>query len=320
MSPFLKITLYKYFISCILQVMKELTVKQFNEQYSDDDQCLETVFMRRYGNAGICPKCGVVDATFYRLKSRKCYSCKDCHQHIYPLANTIFHKSETSLSSWFYVIYQVATSKNGVAAQELSRQLGVTYKTAFRMAHRVRALMVQGDELLTGIVEADETYYGGKTSEKRGRFSNKTPIMGLVEKGGFARALVLDHHPNSTTAMYWLRDNITHGATLHTDESRIYSWATKYFIHAFVNHSQHEYVKAGVHTNSIEGLWGNLKRSIGGTHHHVTDKYLQLYVDEVMFRYNLREVSVFPALAELAVMPLVQLPTANGAFNYRPVA
>jgi transposase len=119
----------------------KFTIKQFNETFPNDDTCLQFMFDKRYGNMTACTKCGVTNPSYYRVRNRKCYECKDCGYQIHPLANTIFHKSDTSLKSWFYAIYLFSASKNGVSAKELERHLGVTYKTAWRIAKHIRLLM-----------------------------------------------------------------------------------------------------------------------------------------------------------------------------------
>jgi len=278
--------------------MNRYTIKQFNEQYPNDDACLDAIFRNHYGDMKACPNCGVADAKFYKLKGRKAYSCMHCRYQIHPLAGTIFHKSETPLKSWFFAIYLFGTSKNGVSAKELERHLGVTYKTAWRIAKQIRMLMQQNSDKLGGIVEADETYYGGRTDSRR-RFSNKSTILGIVEKKGKAKAVVASG-ANATTALPFMKAAVRIGSEVHTDESRIYSRVKRDFDHKFVNHSAKEYVKNGVHTNNIEGLWGQLKRSIDGTYHCVSPKYLQSYVNEFVYRYNLRDDAVYPVLIQQA--------------------
>lgn len=165
--------------SILLRMIKVMryTIKDFNTDFPNDDVCLDTVFQNRYGDVKDCPRCGVVDTKFYRVTGRKCYACMHCSYQLHPLAQTIFHKSETPLKSWFYAIYLFSVSKNGVSAKELERHLGVTYKTAHRMARQIRKLMNQDDtELLSGIVETDETYIGGRHSLKRTGTTRKLPL------------------------------------------------------------------------------------------------------------------------------------------------
>lgn len=277
------------------------TIDALHEQFPDDDACLDFMFEQFYGDLKACPRCGVVNPRFYRLKKRKCYSCNDCGYQLSPLANTIFHKSETSLKKWFYAIYLFGVGKNGVSAKEIERHLGVTYKTAWRMAKQIRLIMQEDGNMLSGIVEADETYIGGKS--KRGqKYDNKTAVVGIVEKKkdfGKVKAFATKQ-ADATVTLPFLRANIAAGSILHTDDSRIYSRVKRDFIHESVNHSKLEYVKSGVHTNTIEGFWGQLKRSIDGTYHHVSPKYLQLYVNEFVFRYNYRDVEAFPVLMKAA--------------------
>ncbi len=277
------------------------TVKQFNERFPTDDACLDYMFEQAYGNMPACPKCGVVEPSYYRVRSRKCFECKDCGNQIHPLANTIFHKSSTSLRDWFYVIYLFSVAKNGVSAKEIERHLGVTYKTAWRIAKQVRSLMMQSSNPLSGIAEVDETYIGGK-HRRNGMFSNKTAVIGIVEKkkdSGQIKALAT-RQANATVALPFLRSSLADNTIVHSDESRIYTRVKRTFNHEFVNHSKLEYARAGVHTNTIEGFWGQLKRSIDGTYHCVSPKYLQLYVNEFVYRYNHRQNPVFPVLIAAA--------------------
>jgi transposase-like protein len=159
------------------------------------------------------------------------------------------------------------------------------------MARQIRALMGQDSDKLTGIVEVDETYVGGHRGLKN-RYSNKTAIIGATEKYGRVKAQVLDE-VTSSIAIPFIKSVAELDSTIHTDESRIYTRVKRTFEHKKVNHSSREYVRNGVHTNSIEGFWGQLKRSIDGTYHCVSPKYLQTYVNEFVFRYNFRDVIVY---------------------------
>lgn len=277
------------------------TIAQFYSNYPSEDACLEAIFKARYGAEVTCKDCGEIGVKFYRVSSRKCYACANCGYQIHPLANTIFHKSSTPLKSWFFAMYLFSSSKNGVAAKELERQLGVTYKTAWRIARQIRSLMKQhgkiGGKGIT--VEADETYMGGKHRHYM-KYYAKTPVLGVVERGGEIRARTSDTASTRRTKDF-LYSNMARTSTLYTDESRIYSWTKKYGIkHDVVNHRRREYVRGDVYTNTIESFWGQLKRSINGTYHHVSKKYMQLYVDEFVFRYNLRKTAAWPVLFKLA--------------------
>lgn len=300
-SYFLYNTLISKYLFCILKGMR-YTFKHFKELYPNDDACLDRIFQDRFGDLKYCPKCAA-ETRFHRVKKRQCYACQWCGYQLHPLSGTIFRKSSTPLTDWFYGIYQFSTSKNGVSAKKLERDLGVTYKTAWRMAKQIRLLMQQDSGQLTGVVEADETWVGGKRAGGPPRhLDNKTPVIGITERKGQAKAIVA--HPSSSTALPFLKSNISLGATIHTDESPIYSRVKRDFKHEFVNYGKKEYVRGSVHTNSIEGFWGQMKNSISGTHHAVSPKYLQLYVNEFVFRYNFRDVAVCPILLELVSKPI----------------
>jgi transposase len=270
------------------------TIQQFNLEYPNDDVCLDEIFQNRYGNVKDCPSCGVVATRFYRVKARKCYACMHCGYQLHPLAGTIFHKSDTPLTKWFFAIYLFSNSKNGVSAKEVERHLGVTYKCAHRIARRVRMLMEQDDSLLSGIVEADETYVGGRRKREEGR-SHKTPVLGLVERKGHARAIVAET-ASTITAKRFIEANLEVMAQLHSDESPIYHHVSRTRVHESINHAKGEYGRGSVTTNTIEGFWSQLKRSLDGTYHSVSPKYLQLYVNEFVYRYNHRDEAIYPML------------------------
>jgi transposase-like protein len=277
------------------------TFKDFKTEYPDDDACLKAVLENRYGTT--CPKCGVVDTKFYKISGRKAFACLHCRKHIYPLADTIFRKSETSLWNWFYAIFLFSTHKNGVAAKTLERELGVTYKTAWRMCKQIRKLMEQDADMLGGDIEVDETYIGGKHERKYG-YGKKQTVFGAVERNGLAKA----KHLKSSGARVILPELykvVSPDAQVYSDDYRIYRNLDKVGIsHTTVNHSKLEYVRGIAHTNTIEGFWSQLKRSVDGTYHAVSPKYLQSYVDEFVFRYNYRFIPVCPILLELAAKPV----------------
>lgn len=173
------------------------TFQQFKAEYPNDAACLKAVLENRYGDT--CPKCGVVGVKWHPITGRKAFVCSECDKHVYPLADTIFRKSDTSLWSWFYAIYQFSVAKNGVSAKELERTLGVTYKTAWRMAKQIRLLMEQDGDMLGGngtAVEIDETYAPSRKHERKYGRSKKQSIFGAVERDGRVKA----KHVKSTGA------------------------------------------------------------------------------------------------------------------------
>lgn len=282
---------------------KKFTTKDFNKLYPDDNACLDEIFKNRYSSLEICPECNK-KTKFYRVKDRKCYACQYCGYQISPLADTIFHKSSTSLRDWFYSIYLFSVSKNGVSAKELERQLGVTYKCAWRIAKQIRLLFNQNKKLLSDIIEIDETYIGGKHKGKRVRGSeNKTAVIGLAQKKGMLKTKVVAN-TNSNTIKSIVRNNVQFDVDIITDEYRSYNILKKMgYKHNTINHSEEQGVNGINHVNTIEGFWSQLKRFINGTFHCVSPKYLQSYVDEFVYRYNhrLSSLSIFQKLVLMVV-------------------
>jgi transposase len=274
--------------------MNKYTIVQFRKDYPNDDACLDKLFKLRYTNL-VCPKC-VADKPFKRVKNKKSYQCPCCAYQVFPMAGTIFEKSTTPLTYWFYAIFLQTTTRNGVAAKELERQLSICYKTALRMAHQIKRLM--GNEKidkLTGIVETDESYFGMKvtnmTKSKRAKMydengtmrDNKTGVMGFISRDG---KVVTEVMHTGKTFKERVRDNVSTDAILVTDAHKGYEGLDlEFFKHETVNHIMGEYKRDEWHTNTIEGFWSQLKRTIKGTHIHCDAKYLQLYADEVAFRY-----------------------------------
>lgn len=260
------------------------TIKQFQEEFPNDDVCLDYIFQQKY------PECS---KGWYRVKGRKAYANAKGEQ-ITPLSKTIFEKSSTPLTLWLYAIYLFSQSKNGVSAKELERQLGVTYKCAWRIGKQIRSLMSQDGDMLKGVVEADETYYGKYMKKGQGG-KGKSPILGVVERGGQVRAKV--DRRETHLILNNIKDNVEVGTAIMSDKLGAYKKTLKLgYGHMSVNHWKKEYVRGIVHTNTIEGFWGQLKRSIKGTYHFVSPQHLQSYVEEFAFRYNHRESPIFQTL------------------------
>jgi transposase len=274
------------------------TISDFHKEFPDEESCVQKIFSQRYGSMKVCPKCKK-SAAFYRIKNRKSYSCQFCGYQIAPLAGTIFHKSPTPLKLWFYAIYLFSASRNGVSAKELQRQLGVTYKTAWRIAKQVRALMGDNNEndKLSGIVEVDETLIGG-TRRMDSKMKNKSSVMGMVEREGRIKAIKIEDRSNFTL-LKKINEHIAKDSKLVTDEWPAYRVVSKYgYKHRSVVHGRKQYARGMAHTNTIEGFWGQLKRSISGTYHSVSKEYLQSYVDEFAWRYNHRD-NAYPIFLSL---------------------
>lgn len=268
------------------------TVREFFKQFPDDDTCLEHLMEVRYGKQFVCPKCKK-DSKFHRIAGRPFFSCQFCGHHIHPMVDTPFYRTRTPLQLWFYAIYLFTTSRHGVPAKELERQLGVTYKTAWRMGHEIRKYMseVDGDNPLSGHVEIDEAYIGGKgdTRGRPGKDSKKTAVLGMMQRDGDVVTKVVAD-ASRAELMPHIKENVTEGSRISTDQHRAYtSLPEEGYQHDSVNHAREEYVRGDVHTNSIEGYWARLKLSISGTHVHVSRKHLDKYLGEFEYRYNMRK-------------------------------
>lgn len=260
----------------------------FDRDFPDGKACLGWLFHERFPSPG-CPACKRV-GRYYLRKGTSKYTCM-CGKHsLSPKKGTAFQGSSTDLRKWFFAMFLMGASKNGVSAAELSRQLGVTGKCAWRMAKTLRGLMKEDVPAFTGIVEADETYMGARKAGKRtrGRGTKKTPVFGVVERGGKLVARVTAD-VKASTVMPIIASQVEAGARLMTDEYQIYDKAGERYAHETVQHGVHEYVRGDVHTNTIEGAWSHVKRGISGTHHSVSSKHLQSYVDFYAWQWNRRK-------------------------------
>jgi transposase-like protein len=270
---------------------KATTVQQFMALFPDDDACLEHLFKTRFGETVQCPKCGKV-SKFHRLSNAPAYSCQWCAHHIHPMVGTLFAKSHTSLQLWYHAMYLFTTTRHGVSAKELQRQLGVSYETAWRMGHEIRKYMaaLDGQGPLDGNVEADETYVGGKRKGKRGRgAAGKTVVFAMQDRDGALISKVVPDAKGATLKPE-IEMHVAKGSTVHTDEFGAYSGLDrKGYKHKTVNHSAGEYARDGSHVNTVEGWFSILKRSIRSTHVWVSRKHLPNYLREFEFRHNLRK-------------------------------
>jgi transposase-like protein len=273
--------------------MRRFSFHDFDKAFPDDAACLKWLKIYLYPNGIECKVCGRV-TKHHQMTSRRSYSCDDCGHHVHPTAGTIFHKSSTSLKTWFHAIYLMASTRCGISAKQIERETGVTYKTAWRMFKQIRTMLVEDDGQLDGPVEMDETYMGGRRKGGRGRQlkgdSNKSAVLGMVERGGRVRAFPVPDAKSSTLLTHAM-ENITPGSTVYTDEWGGYNALAQTkskFVHHRITHTE-AYVKGHIHTNSVEGFWGMVKRGITGVYHHVDRKYLHHYINEFAFRYNHRK-------------------------------
>lgn len=271
--------------------MAEFTFQEFQAEFPDDAACLARIMEIQYGgDVAECQGCNC-KRQFHPMTKRRAYACQVCGHHIYPCAGTIFHKSSTKLSIWFFAMYLMTSTRHGVAAKEIERQTGVTYKTAWRICHELRKLMATADYKgpLSGHIEIDETLVGGvNTGRGRARkMENKTIIMGMVERDGRLRAGPVPDATNFTLEPI-IRENVAEGATISTDENLSYYRLRDGYLHGTVTHSKKEYVRGIHHVNTLEGHWSHFKRAIKGTHVHISAKHAWKYVAEFSYRRNMR--------------------------------
>lgn len=267
-------------------------IRQFQKRFPDEDACLAHLMRTRFGERFTCFKCQK-QATYYRVKARRSFECEHCGYQVYPTAGTPFEKTRTSLRDWFYVMFLFCTTRNGVAAKEVQRQLGVTYKTAWRMCRLIRLYMgyVDGDNPVGGpgkTVEVDETFVGGK--DLNGKPDDKSVVFGVLERGGdVVTRHVIDR--TAKTLVPHVVNFVKKGSRVHTDELSSYRSLTERhgYDHETVDHSAKEYVRGDVHTNGIESFWSSVKRGINGTYVWVSKKHLQTYLREFEYRHNLRQ-------------------------------
>lgn len=286
----------------------DLTLMQIMEKYSTEDAAREYFERLRWPEGVSCPHCGNCDDDIYKLTPNPTakvraglYKCGGCKDTFTVRVGTVMEDSKIPLHKWLVAFYIMCASKTQVSALQLQRQLALgSYRSAWFLCHRIRFALMDSTpaDLLRGTVEADETYIGGKAKGKgRGYVGNKTAVVSLVERNGRVRSQVMGM-VNGKEITKVLRRHVEKAAILNTDESAIYAKAGKEFAaHDTVNHKDEEYAKRDpasgrlMTTNTAEGFFGNSKRSIDGTHHHISRAHTDLYFAELDYKYNTRKVS-----------------------------
>lgn len=280
--------------------MTKYTITQFRADYPNEDACLEKIYQLRFTNL-VCPKCEN-DKPFTRVKNRRSYQCPCCGFQLYPTQGTVFEKTTTPLTYWFYAIYLQTTTRNGVAAKELERQLNVCYKTALRMAHQIKKLMAdKNTDQFFGNVEVDETYLGGKISNYQNKKKaevdkvlfrdprhGKTTIFGILDRDGRVFTRVIDA-PTKEILIPLIKEKVNQLSHISSDTANVYKSLQFDYIHDTVNHKMREWAAGDFHVNTIESFWNQVKRTIKGTHISVSPKHIQKYLDEVAFRWEHRK-------------------------------
>jgi transposase-like protein len=283
-------------------------VQEFLAEFPNDEACLVWLWRNRHSEDGThahCPKCDQTrEFKRYATKqTRQSWTCVGCGHHIHPTAGTIFARSSTSLRHWFYAMFLVSSSRCGIAAKQLEREIGCSYKTALRMLHLIRQELMEQDQYgqLGGIVEADETFVGGKLreSDRRrlkaqggphpGPYSKpRATVVGAVERGGRLRASMI---PSRGHAEAFVREFVLPGSMIFTDDWLGYSGlhGRNDYRHRRIKHSQRIYVDGPVHTQTIEGFFGHFKTDVRGTHHSISTRWLPGYLNEWVWKWNHRD-------------------------------
>jgi transposase-like protein len=289
------------------ELAKSEIVAQLPMACTDERSAVEFIEARRWGNTPGCAKCGSVrvyqmtDGKNGGRNARFLWRCRDCHKMYTVRTGTVFEESLIPLKHWCYAFWRISTSKKGVAAMEIMRQCQISYKSALFMMHRVRFALAPkpgSPKKFKGIVEADETYCGGKPrpydgkQHLRGKGTSKTPVMGIVERDGNIHRRVL---PNvgGKALKDAIRETVDPSATIMTDEANMYNGIGDEFAggHETVCHSAGEYARGEAHTNTAESGFALIKRSLMGIYHSVSKKHLHRYLAEYDFRWNVRKMN-----------------------------
>jgi transposase-like protein len=281
---------------------EELSIVGIAERFPDSLKAAEFLESIRWPNGPVCPHCDN-DEKHYKLpnKTRRLWKCAKCRKQFTVTVGTIFESSHIPLHKWLWAFFLICSSKKGMSAHQLHRMLGITYKSAWFMGHRIRYAMGQPPftSRLAGVVEVDETYVGGKErnrkqrdrQKKLGRGTGKTPVVTLVERDGSVRSERIANVTGQELKGA-IRRHVDPSSRIITDSFKSYAGIGKeYASHETVNHALDEWVRGDVHTNTAENFFSILKRGIDGVYHHVSEAHLPRYLAEFDFRYNARKMT-----------------------------
>lgn len=268
---------------------QDMNLVKLMATFPTEEHCREALEDIRWPDGVKCPRCQH-ETTWGTARDQ--YECASCSYRFSVLAGTIFHDTKLPLQKWFLATYLMIESKKGMSANQMKRTLDISYKTAWYLCHRIRAAMAEANApMLSGTIEVDETYVGGKVRGMgRGYRGNKATVLGAVERGGEVRLRVAANADRKTLHAFIHGHADPETENIFTDQHPGYvgvgDWNTK---HETVNHSIEEWVRGDVHTNTVEGVWSLLKRSIIGSYHQVSVKHLDSYLDELEWRFNGRD-------------------------------
>lgn len=273
----------------------QMTYTDFLRLFPDNAACMDYLRDRFYPAGSECPSCGK-PTKFHRIKGRSAYACQYCRHQVYPTAGTIFHKSTTSLQLWFWAIFLMSSTRCGISAKQLEREIGVSYKTAHRIFKQIRSLLSDDDdEPLSGHVEVDESAHGGQirasdtaagTAYKKR--SERPTMFAAVERGGRVRARIIEDRKAETLRTV-VKEHVLPSSMLFTDDWMPYRTVGPHFrAHQRINHSGRVYVEGETHTQTVEGFFGLFKSGVRGVYHAISTTYLQSYLNEYAWRYNHR--------------------------------
>ncbi len=269
---------------------QKINLVELIEQFHSEDECRNLLESLRWPNGAICPRCS--SKSISKIQDRYQYDCNSCRYQFSVKAGTIFHDSHLPLWKWFLTIYMMVESKKGVSANQIKRTIGVSYKTAWYLCHRIRKAMTEmRPEHLRGTIEVDETWIGGKSKGKRGRGAEgKTVVVGAVQREGKVRLEVIEKANKKTLHGFIKEHTAPDTKEIITDEWPAYRGIQDHDTkHKTVNHATRQWAEGDAHTNTIENVWSLLKRSIMGSYHKIDAKHLNSYLDELEWRYNNRE-------------------------------
>jgi len=269
---------------------QEMNLMNLMEKFHNDEQCRTYMEHIRWPDGVKCPRCQ--SDKISHMYTRNQYDCDSCGYQFSVTSGTIFHDSHLKLTKWFVAIYLMIESKKGISANQMKRTLNVSYKTAWYLCHRIRAAMTVDNPMpLSKIVEIDETWVGGKRKNVgHGYKGNKTIVAGAIEREGEARLEVIDDRTRKELFEFIKKHASPDTEAIYTDDWPAYKGCGDHDTrHESVNHSQEEWVRGDVHTNSVENIWSLLKRSVVGSYHKVSKKHLDAYLDELEWRFNNRD-------------------------------